>query len=725
MFINFSLFSKKTPIEPHAAGPNKDNYPPPMTGIRPRPSAELVNDQEELITRIQQFNEIPKEEFNRIVLPVIHKFASFVHLLPASENHHHNKIGGLLHHSLEVGLFSLQKAKGHEFCSRELPEIKNSAQPKWRLAAFLAGMLHDIGKPYIDYSVTNQDGDRWNPNTMGLETWFKSNNVKEYFIEWKKDRKKLHEKWTSLGLVQIITNDIQDFLGVEIFNELYESIVDEELVRGRLSEMIIYADQRSVNNDMALERVTPLKYSYTITAEKYLLSALRRMVKIDLINEKRALFWVLESGLYVSWESAVKEAMDMIHRDEIKGINGDPSYLANILLERGLAEYLPDEGESGRRMFWHIYPEALDNGLKCLKFASIKTLFSNEPPPTVNATVLRADGSAYEDTLYGQALKNATPEFEESTAETESEIVSDESDYKQTESSEQQYQAVHSWDEVDKEAGKITQIEAREEIPEKEIIHTQSQNISKMQTMAKQLDKSDEEKKPPVRQKKNATKPDVKKETPVTQDYAQLPNTAAWKYIKKAIVTKNIIEKLSSSDIGILYPASAKILGEPAQVLNALFEEKLLKLDEVSGGKITHMLGKKYLILSDYAVKLIKLVPESSRLPQKRVAGKKAQAPTTKARRTKIKKTGDMPPDQVVTEFIQQLINGYGEYIGEYDITEKVEGDVKTYQITDTVLEHISIISGVKEGPLELYLQKLTSIKLDESNNVITYREKI
>lgn len=84
-----------------------------------------------------------------------------------------------------------------------------------------------------------------------------------------------------------------------------------------------------------------------------------------------------------------------------------------------------------------------------------------------------------------------------------------------------------------------------------------------------------------------------------------------------------------------------------------------------------------------------------------------------------------MPPDQVVTEFIQQLINGYGEYIGEYDITEKVEGDVKTYQITDTVLEHISIISGVKEGPLELYLQKLTSIKLDESNNVITYREKI
>ncbi|MBT3722692.1 MAG: hypothetical protein HOG41_04830, partial [Gammaproteobacteria bacterium] len=91
MFINFSLFSKKTPIEPHSVGPNKDNYPPPMTGIRPRSSAELVNDQEELITRIQQFNEIPKEEFNRIVLPVIHKFASFVHLLPASENHHHNK----------------------------------------------------------------------------------------------------------------------------------------------------------------------------------------------------------------------------------------------------------------------------------------------------------------------------------------------------------------------------------------------------------------------------------------------------------------------------------------------------------------------------------------------------------------------------------------------------------------------------------------------------------
>ncbi len=48
--------------------------------------------------------------FTNLVLKPLIEYIRWIHLLPASENHHHNGIGGLLSHSLEVAMISLKNA---------------------------------------------------------------------------------------------------------------------------------------------------------------------------------------------------------------------------------------------------------------------------------------------------------------------------------------------------------------------------------------------------------------------------------------------------------------------------------------------------------------------------------------------------------------------------------------------------------------------------------------
>ncbi|KAA3419556.1 hypothetical protein F1714_11850, partial [Streptococcus pneumoniae] len=63
--------------------------------------------QAELIERIADTAIALPAQIERYYLSAIKRFARFAHLLPASQSHHHRGAGGLLRHSLEVGLWAL------------------------------------------------------------------------------------------------------------------------------------------------------------------------------------------------------------------------------------------------------------------------------------------------------------------------------------------------------------------------------------------------------------------------------------------------------------------------------------------------------------------------------------------------------------------------------------------------------------------------------------------
>lgn len=145
----FSWLKKKssptTPtqsIEPiyHWSEDEIPRYPPFMKGLPVIPPAKLLETQAELLDKIANTAISTPKEFERFYIPAIERFAAFAHLLPASQSHHHRGAGGLLRHSLEVGLWALQSADKVLLDAAKTPSQRREMEPRWQFAVFVAAL---------------------------------------------------------------------------------------------------------------------------------------------------------------------------------------------------------------------------------------------------------------------------------------------------------------------------------------------------------------------------------------------------------------------------------------------------------------------------------------------------------------------------------------------------------------------------------------------------------
>ena len=84
---------------------------PKPDGLVALSAKELLKPYGHLIGQIHQHVAVPETHWKEVYLQFIDNFATQVQLLPASESHHHSSAGGLLTHSLEVGLNALKFRK--------------------------------------------------------------------------------------------------------------------------------------------------------------------------------------------------------------------------------------------------------------------------------------------------------------------------------------------------------------------------------------------------------------------------------------------------------------------------------------------------------------------------------------------------------------------------------------------------------------------------------------
>lgn len=367
-------------------------YPPFLKGLPAASPEDLQSTQEELIAKLRQVLGFNQREFQRLIQPCIDHLAAYVHLLPASEHHHHSGAGGLLRHSLEVAFWAAQAAEGIIFVASGTPVEKKELEPRWRVAAALGGLFHDIGKPVSDLSITDEDGRyQWNPFLETLSQWTSNNSIERYFIRWRDGRCKRHEQFSILVLNRVMTPELLAWLtqpGPEILQAMLEAIgnTDPEHV---LSKLVIEADQTSVQRDLKAQRISVDDNALGVPVERYLLDAMRRLLAGSqwLVNQRDARVWLRKSNqstnLYLVWKSAAKDIIELLAKDKIPGIPRDPDTLADILIERGLAT---KSGSNER--YESLAPEVLIKDdkpiwLPMLHISEADLLFSSNVPSSV------------------------------------------------------------------------------------------------------------------------------------------------------------------------------------------------------------------------------------------------------------------------------------------------------------------------------------------------------
>ncbi|EDJ9770004.1 MobH family relaxase (plasmid) [Salmonella enterica subsp. enterica serovar Johannesburg] len=374
-------------------------YPPFAKGLPVAPLDKILATQAELIEKVRNSLGFTVDDFNRLVLPVIQRYAAFVHLLPASESHHHRGAGGLFRHGLEVAFWATQASESVIFSIEGTPRERRDNEPRWRLASCFSGLLHDVGKPLSDVSITDKDGSiTWNPYSESLHDWAYRHGIDRYFIRWRDKRHKRHEQFSLLAWHRIIPAETQEFLsksGPSIIEAMLEAISGTS-VNQPVTKLMFRADQESVSRDLRQSRLDVNEFSYGVPVERYVFDAIRRLVKTGKwkVNEPGAKVWHLNQGVFIAWKQ-LGDLYDLISQDKIPGIPRDPDTLADILIERGFAvpNTVQEKGERAYYRYWEVLPEMLQEAagpvkILMLRLESNDLVFTTEPPAAVTGEVV-------------------------------------------------------------------------------------------------------------------------------------------------------------------------------------------------------------------------------------------------------------------------------------------------------------------------------------------------
>nr|WP_269456950.1 MobH family relaxase [Sulfurifustis variabilis] len=374
-------------------------YPPFQQGLPAAEPRRLLAPQWDIVRSIQHTLALERGEFERLVLPVIERYAAFVHLLPASERHHHRLAGGLLRHGLEVACWAARAAEGVVFVGGGTPLERKSLEPRWRIAVCLAGLLHDVGKAGADVSVTSNDGaHRWNPHRGALYDWARAHKLTRYFLHWRPDRHGRHENFSVFLAHYILTEDAVDWLnepGPAIVQALFEAIGSTAVPEDRFARLVNAADGESMQRDLKSPHYGGSDDNpHGVPADQYLLDAMRRLLTSGewSVNQRGARVWNTNHGLFIVWKHACEDIHRLLAHGGAQGIPRDAATLAEILLERELA--IPHVDRRGEKHpMWPVAPQPLDTPdgervvLQMLRLKGPQVLFGSEPPAPVPAYI--------------------------------------------------------------------------------------------------------------------------------------------------------------------------------------------------------------------------------------------------------------------------------------------------------------------------------------------------
>ncbi|MEQ1741376.1 MAG: MobH family relaxase [Candidatus Nitrotoga sp.] len=397
-------------------------YPPFMEGLPVYAPAELLATQHELTGGIRQLiadAELLATHYN----PAMLRLAAFVHLLPASQAHHHRGAGGMLRHSLEVGLWALQQTEGKLIRGVTTPQQRRVIEPRWRLAVFLAGICHDLGKVVTDLTVTDRaNAQRWRPYHQGVYDWALSQDIENYFLHWQEGRARHHTNVSSTLIDAVIAKESFDWISdgsTDVVIWLTESLNSNPGQTNQIHDYVVRADQLSVERDLKTMGVAMAGYEIGVPVERYLTDIMRRLVREGVwrINEPSARVWNIEGITYLVWPMAGEEIARRTNDEDIPGLPKTPDGILDMMVERGIACMREGDGDP----YFYIAPDVLTEKIPTLKLKSIRlrdqALISTMPIAPVAGRVIGSNEAVGSTETHVDAENLAPPQHLSNTSE--------------------------------------------------------------------------------------------------------------------------------------------------------------------------------------------------------------------------------------------------------------------------------------------------------------------
>lgn len=348
----------------------------------------------------QSADDLPmeREEIDTYFLPVVRRGLMYMHLLPASQFHHHNGIGGLFAHSLQVATLAVRLGKQKVFNQRDTPRELYQNSKRWLFGCWLAGFLHDIGKPVTDVIVTG-DGETWYPYSSSLTAWLDDNNIREYHFIWQSAGHNRHQQSTLMFVREIVPLKTFDWLadyGARAIWEACEStLVNPSKAGNLIAEVVQQADEFTSGEDIKARnegQIDGRRMGGSLPAAEYIMDALRLLIADDVIrvNEKGSILHVTTSGTFIIWTTKASELIyARVLEEKHASVPRKIDRMLDCLVTGGCVEPVPQDVNPIGGYIWPVvYDMHPEHPFKSIKLRSTHVLFNGLVPPEATLAII-------------------------------------------------------------------------------------------------------------------------------------------------------------------------------------------------------------------------------------------------------------------------------------------------------------------------------------------------
>ena len=373
-----------------------DQAPPPNGFLQPACGQTLLDTprRQKMLEHIWQRASLSRAQFERLYRHPIARYAELVQLLPASQNHHHAHLGGMLDHGLEIVAYALKIRQTYLLPIGAPPESQSAQAEAWTAAAAYAALIHDLGKIIVDVHIELEDGQIWHPWHGPIKRAYRFRYVDGRNYQ-------LHGAAAALIYTQVLTPDILDWLigFSELWAQLIFILAGHYEHAGILGEIVVKADQASVAQALGgnpLRALSAPKQSL----QRQLADGLRYLVRDTLrLNQADgpADGWLTHDALWLVSKPIADQLRAYLLTQGVEGIPSSNATFFNVLQDQGVIQTNAQDKA--------IWKATIDNGrgwrntftLLRLSPALIWT-DANDRPAAYSGTVQVESGTSADDT---------------------------------------------------------------------------------------------------------------------------------------------------------------------------------------------------------------------------------------------------------------------------------------------------------------------------------------
>lgn len=309
-----------------------------------------------------------KPLFEELFLNVIKRFITFVHMIPASEDHHHKNTGGLLTHSIEASIESLRWSKELKCQVTHMPDLDSQIKPIIDYSSWLGGLLHDVGKIMRDISVDAVEIIHpltkrpvpmmspilsWHPQKQSLTEWAKFNNISAYSVTWLRHRTHNRHNIDSGQILQPLLHGtfaldylLSSPIKQEVYSELVRCLSGYTHQKGHVSDCMRMGDSVSTNRALSIQYDPVRGYRRVSTATK-LYHCINHARKDWEWNRPKSQAWVIGGEAYIRWTAAI-DAIIAASIDRQYGLPTDTRNILTIMESNGFTHLFDPECPNDR-----------------------------------------------------------------------------------------------------------------------------------------------------------------------------------------------------------------------------------------------------------------------------------------------------------------------------------------------------------------------------------------